>query len=237
MPGAPGIFRLNHHRERLSQQLFGGVPENPAVFRVHFDEAALLVSDADADRRLGEDECAQVLYKFKLFAGSLQFEQCEAQLEFIGGHRGEVGKHSDFIGGQPPRLGIENRKRAQVEAVTGSQRRARVEPEPWRSCYERVTLEPWVGEGIFDYEGFVAEDSVCAERDRAGHILSFHSDSRFDPLPVAFDEGNQRDRGAKKTGGEAGDPSNAGSGGVSVIAYRCSASRRSVSFFGRGICT
>src|SRR5262245_32507385 len=85
---------------------------------------------------------------------------------------------------------------ADAAAVRQRERSAGVEPDAEREG-GRVLGEPRVLDGIRDLHHIRAEDGVRAERLIALGLRDVDPDAGLEPLTVAVDEGDQRDRDAE----------------------------------------
>jgi hypothetical protein len=122
------------------------------------------------------------------------------------GPPGEVGEHADLLGGEGPRLGVEDAEGADPVPAGGVQRDAGVGPEERLARHQLVGREPGVVGGVGDRQRRVGLDGAGAERGLPVRLVDGHALVGLEPEPVGVHQGDEGDRGAHEPPGGPGDP-------------------------------
>ena len=130
-------------------------------------------------------------------------------LEHLHDGGGQVREHGALLAAEAgPRGGVDQAERAQRQAVWRAQGRARVETHVRGSRDERIVGEARVALRVGHDEHLLRreQDGVRAKGQVARDFAEVHAVVGFEPLAVAFDQGDQNHGHPENPRGQTGDP-------------------------------
>ncbi len=126
----------------------------------------------------------------------------EPRFELIDDRVADRGQRRPLVAGERTCPTIEDGERAYRVPVRRAQRNAGVETDRLLAGDERVAGEARIGCDVADLQYPVVRDRVRAERDGSRKFAQADPVRRLDPLAVAVDQRNQRDRSVADARGQ-----------------------------------
>src|SRR5665648_642584 len=155
----------------------------------------------------GPQVCVAVLRVVRVSGRGLRgVAVLKPELQVVHDDGREVFEGLDVLGVECARLAVQDAQGPQVEAVTGAQRDACVEPKPELARYQRVRQRTHVDCRVLDDPWAFVQDGRGTQPRVAIELVDLEPVVGLEPDAVVIDHAHYRDRHGEEPGGKGSDP-------------------------------